>query len=249
MEKVVLITGVAGGIGYATAQLFASQGWKIIGVDIQSQLNPSYIDTYIQADLSSVKEIDALITKVTENFDSLDTLVNNAAIQVCKPAIETNLAEWDQIMSINLRSPFFLAQKAYPLLKKSQGSIVNVSSVHAIATSANIAAYATSKGGLVALTRALAIEFAQDNIRVNAVLPGAVDTSMLDAGLSRGHLVGENLQTRKQELAQKTVMGKIGKSQEIAQAIYFLADSAQSSFMTGQTLVIDGGATARLSTE
>ncbi|MEI2651684.1 MAG: SDR family oxidoreductase [Microthrixaceae bacterium] len=128
-------------------------------------------------------------------------------------------------------------------------AVVNVSSVHAIQTSANIAAYAASKGGLLALTRAMAIEFAPDNIRANAILPGAVDTPMLRAGLGRGHLGGENVQDRLDNLARKTVNGRVGMPAEIASAIYFLADNQQSSFMTGQALVIDGGATARLSTE
>jgi NAD(P)-dependent dehydrogenase (short-subunit alcohol dehydrogenase family) len=124
-----------------------------------------------------------------------------------------------------------------------------MSSVHAVATSANIAAYAASKGGLLAFTRALAIEFAPDNIRVNAVLPGAVDTPMLRAGMNRGHVSGGDITTRLDNLARKTVNGRIGKPEEIAHAVYFLADENQSSFMTGQALIVDGGATARLSTE
>jgi len=99
------------------------------------------------------------------------------------------------------------------------------------------------------LTRALAIEFAADNIRVNAVLPGAVDTPMLRAGLGRGHLGQGNVQERLDNLARKTVNGRVGTPQEIAHAIYFLADNEQSSFMTGQAMIVDGGATARLSTE
>jgi NAD(P)-dependent dehydrogenase (short-subunit alcohol dehydrogenase family) len=122
-----------------------------------------------------------------------------------------------------------------------------VSSVHAIATSKNIAAYATTKGGLLALTRALAIELAP--IRVNAVLPGAVDTPMLRSGLQRGHLQGDDTEDLVKELENKHIMGRIGKPSEIAEAIYFLSDRDRSSFMTGQALVIDGGATARLSTE
>jgi glucose 1-dehydrogenase len=121
--------------------------------------------------------------------------------------------------------------------------------VHALQTSANIAAYAASKGGLLALTRAMAIEFARDGIRVNAILPGAVDTPMLRAGLERGHLAGQDIQMFLESLARKTVNGRVGKPEEIAQAILFLADGSQSSFMTGQALVVDGGATARLSTE
>jgi glucose 1-dehydrogenase len=129
------------------------------------------------------------------------------------------------------------------------GAIVNVSSVHAVQTSVNISAYAASKGGLLALTRAMAIEFAPDNIRVNAILPGAVDTPMLRAGMSRGHVSGGTVYDRLENLARKTVNGRIGQPAEIAHAIYFLADSTQSSFMTGQALIVDGGATARLSTE
>ena len=116
-------------------------------------------------------------------------------------------------------------------------------------TSANIAAYAASKGGLLTLTRAIAIEFAPDNIRVNAILQGAVDTPMLRAGLGRGHVGQGNMQERLDNLARKTVIGRVGTPEEIAHAIYFLADQEQSSFMTGQSMIVDGGATARLSTE
>jgi glucose 1-dehydrogenase len=153
-------------------------------------------------------------------------------------------------MASNLRSVFLGAKLSYPLLRaKGGGAIVNVSSVHAVATSTNIAAYAASKGGLLALTRAMAIEFAPDNVRVNAILPGAVDTPMLRNGMSRGHLGGSGMTERLDNLARKTVNGRIGKPEEIASSIYFLADNGQSSFMTGQALIIDGGATARLSTE
>jgi len=153
-------------------------------------------------------------------------------------------------MANNLRSVFLGAKLAYPLLVAAGGgAIVNVSSVHAVATSRNIASYAASKGGLLALTRAMAIEFAPDHIRVNAILPGAVDTPMLRAGFDRGHLSGGTVQDRLENLAQKTVIGRVGQPEEIAHAIFFLADSIQSSFMTGQALIVDGGATARLSTE
>ncbi|GIV64222.1 MAG: hypothetical protein KatS3mg045_1561 [Bellilinea sp.] len=180
----------------------------------------------------------------------MHAVIHNAALQIAKPLIETTAEEWDSVMASNLRSVFLGAKLAYPLLKAAGGgAIVNVSSVHAVATSANIAAYAASKGGLLALTRAMAIEFAPDNIRVNAILPGAVDTPMLRAGLNRGHVGGETIYDRLENLARKTVNGRVGKPEEIAHAIYFLADDTQSSFMTGQALIVDGGATARLSTE
>ena len=153
-------------------------------------------------------------------------------------------------MASNLRSVFLGAKLAHPfLVNAGGGAIVNVSSVHAIATSANIAAYAASKGGLLALTRAMAIEFAPQNIRVNAVLPGAVDTPMLRAGFNRGAEPGETVTDRLENLARKTVNGRVGQPSEIASTIFFLADNLQSSFMTGQALVVDGGATCRLSTE
>jgi len=126
---------------------------------------------------------------------------------------------------------------------------VNVSSVHAITTSVNIAAYAASKGAMLGLTRALAIELASNNIRVNAVLPGAVDTPMLHSGLSRGYLQGNNIVDLVEQLGSKNIRGRVGQPHEIAEAIYFLADKSRSSFMTGQSLVVDGGATTRLSTE
>jgi glucose 1-dehydrogenase len=153
-------------------------------------------------------------------------------------------------MANNLRSAFLNTRLAHPFLKAAGGSaIVNVSSVHAVQTSANIASYAATKGGLLALTRVMAIEFAADNIRANAILPGAVDTPMLRASMSRDNLTGGNLSDRLENLARKTVNGRVGQPEEIARAIYFLADETQSSFMTGQALIVDGGATARLSTE
>ena len=163
------------------------------------------------------------------SLKALDALVNNAAMQVAKPLVETTVEEWDTVMASNLRSVFLVVKLAYPLLKAGGGAVVNVSSVHAVQTSANIAAYAASKGGLLALTRAMAIEFAPDNIRVNAILPGAVDTPMLRAGLGRGHVGQGDMQERLDNLARRTVNGRVGTPEEIAHAIYFLADNEQSS--------------------
>jgi NAD(P)-dependent dehydrogenase (short-subunit alcohol dehydrogenase family) len=205
---------------------------------------------FIRADISHPEATEQIFEQAREFSSVLHALVNNAAVQVAKPLVETTVEEWDAVMASNLRSAFLFVKLAHPLLKAAGGgAIVNVSSVHAIQTSVNIAAYAASKGGLLALTRALAIEFAPDEIRVNAILPGAVDTPMLRAGLGRGHVGQGDIQERLDNLARKTVSGKVGRPEEIAHAIYFLADNEQSSFMTGQALVVDGGATARLSTE
>jgi len=250
-DKTVLITGAAGGIGRATVALFAEKGWRVLGVD-RAEFGDDFPGNgfFIQADISRGEELEAIFAEAQEFTDSLDALVNNAAMQIAKPLVETTVEEWDAVMAANLRSVFLGVKLAHPLLKnKDGGAVVNISSVHAIQTSANIAAYAASKGGLLALTRAMAIEFAPDNIRVNAILPGAVDTPMLRAGLGRGHVGHGDMQQRLDNLARRTVSGKVGKPEEIAQAIYFLADDEQSSFMTGQAMVVDGGATARLSTE
>jgi NAD(P)-dependent dehydrogenase (short-subunit alcohol dehydrogenase family) len=204
---------------------------------------------YIEADISDPKAQETIIHEVKAREGRLDALVNNAAVQVCKPILETTPEEWDRVMSNNLRSVFLGVQLAYPLLRVQRGAIVNVSSVHAVATSRNIAAYAASKGALLALTRAMALEFGPDGVRVNAILPGAVDTTMLRAGLKRGHVEGKKMEELIRGLGKKHVMGRVGHPEEIGKSILFLADGEQSSFMTGQALVVDGGATARLSTE
>ena len=249
--RILLITGAAGGIGRATVMVFAEKGWKVIGVDRQPRFDGFPEDgVYIQADISLPEQIEAIYEQVFAGTDTLDAVVNNAAVQIAKPLLETSAEEWDMVMASNLRSVFLGAKLAHPLLKaQGGGAIVNVSSVHAVATSADIAAYAASKGGLLALTRAMAIEFAPDEIRVNAILPGAVDTPMLRAGLSRGHTGDGTMYDRLENLARKTVNGRVGQPEEIARSIYFLADNHQSSFMTGQALIVDGGATCRLSTE
>ncbi len=251
LTRTVLVTGAAGGIGRATVQLFAASGWRIIGVD-RSPFGEDFPPDgfFIQSDISVGANLESIFEQAHAHTGYLNALVNNAAVQIAKPIIQTSVEEWDAVMASNLRSVFLSAKLAFPLFTAAGGgAIVNVSSVHAVATSANIAAYAASKGGLLALTRAMAIEFAPNSIRVNAILPGAVDTPMLRAGLNRDHVQGKDIQTRLDNLARKTVNGRVGTPQEIARAIYFLADEQQSSFMTGQAMIVDGGATARLSTE
>jgi len=249
MKRIALVTGAAGGIGRATTESFVAAGWETIAIDRKAAVNFPPDVTFRQADASIQDDVIDLFDWVREHHERLDVLVNNAAIQICKPLVEMTGEEWDDVMASNLRSIFLMTREAYPLLKVARGAVVNVSSVHAVATSINITAYAASKGGILAATRAMALEFAPDEIRVNAILPGAVDTPMLRDGLSRGHLMGGSIEDRLSDLGQRTVMGRVGEPGEIARAILFLSDREQSSFMTGQSLIVDGGATARLSTE
>jgi NAD(P)-dependent dehydrogenase (short-subunit alcohol dehydrogenase family) len=250
-QRVVLVTGAGGGIGRAIVRVFAGCGWRVIGVDRRELDEPfSGNGVFIRSDISHEENLRSIYDQAQAFSPVLDAVINNAAVQIIKPLLETTAEEWDTVMASNLRAVFLGAKMAHPLLVAAGGgAIVNVSSVHAVATSGNIASYAASKGGLLALTRAMAIEWAIDNIRVNAILPGAADTPMLRASMNRGNLDGGTVRDRLENLARKTVNGRVAQPEEIARSIYFLADNTQSSFMTGQALIVDGGATARLSTE
>jgi len=245
MSPIVLITGVLGGIGRATATLFHTAGWTVAGIDRLEAVDAS-LDAFLQLDVSRT-DIGEALARFVERLGGLNALVNNAAMQLEKPLTDTTVIEWDAVMATNVRGSFVASQSACSALRTSRGAIVNVSSVHALATSGGLAAYATSKGALAAFTRAAALELAPE-IRVNAVLPGAVDTPMLRAGLSRW-AAPEQLNGALQALAAKTPLRRVAAPDEIAEAILFLADGNRSSFITGQTLVVDGGATARLGTE
>ncbi|CAH1783389.1 unnamed protein product [Owenia fusiformis] len=246
--RVVLITGVGGGIGTAVAMKFKQEGWYVVGMDIKHIEQP-YVDRFIQTDISKPENCQAAIASVMTTETRLDCLVNNAAIQICKKVVDTECEDWDRTMNVNARAMFLLSKYAHDMLQKSSGSIVNVSSVHAHQTSESIVSYATSKGAVSVLTRAMSLEYARDSIRVNAVLPGATDTGMLRSGLSRGHVAGGDIYQLISSLGSKHVVNRIGQPSEIAEAIYFLADGRHSSFVIGQSLVVDGGATIRLSTE
>lgn len=251
VQQSVVITGAAGGVGRACVELFHQQGWRVLAVDVH-QPNPVFAKEvkHFQADISISAEVEALCDQLSAELSGgLSALINNAAVQITKPIVETSAAEWDQVHAVNLRAPFLLSKTLFPHLAKAKGAVVNVSSVHALATSNDIAAYASTKGGLLALTRAMAIEFAMDGVRANVVLPGATDTPMLQAGLNREHVKGGSPAARKAALAEKILLKRLAAPEEIARVIYFLADSEQSSYITGQSLVADGGALARLSTE
>lgn len=247
MKKVV-ITGVAGGVGRACAQLFLDTGWEVYGQDRIKPESTSDLTGFLQGDVSSPALWSEAVPKWLSSHLPIHVLVNNAATQIIDSLLETTDESWELVQAANLKAPFMAIRSVVPMMAEEGASIVNVSSVHALATSPNISAYASTKGGLVALTRAAALELAERNIRVNAVLPGAVDTAMLRHGLERSADMS-GVQEAIVKLAAKTPLKRIGRPREIAEAIFFLADNDRSSFITGQTLVVDGGAMARLSTE
>lgn len=248
--RVALVTGSSGGIGRAVAERFAREGWRVLGVDVRpDRRDDSALDRFAEVDLSSPPAIEALFARLAEREGRLDVLVNNAAVQVCRPIDDLTLQDWDRVLSVNLRAPFLCARAALPFLRSTRGSIVNVSSVHARHTSPQMAAYAASKGGLDALTRALAVELASDGVRVNAVLPGAVDTEMLRRGLERGHLAGGESEDAVERFARAQMMERVARPEEVADAVLYLADPDRSSYVTGASLLVDGGVSARLSSE
>lgn len=249
MSKLAVITGAAGGIGQATAELFAASGWRVIGLDRQPTTNvPAGVDAH-QVDVADPDQVEFFFSGLKKSDSRLDVLVNNAAVAHDKPLAETTLEEWDSVLQVNLRSAYLMIRQGLDLLLAAGGSIVNVASVHALATATNVTAYAASKGGLAAMTRALALELGPQGVRVNSVLPGAIDTPMFRQGLMRDTTDSEDAGAKRIALARRTPLRRVGQTIEVAEAILFLADADRSSFITGHGLVVDGGATARLGTE
>lgn len=239
MNRRAVVTGVCGGIGRAIAGVLRQDGWFVAGLDHPSARDTPPIDAYKECDLSDPEEVRATITSMTS--ESLDLLVASAAVQPSGGLLTTTVDEWDHTFDVNVRSVMLAIRAAHPALRASRGSVVTIGSVHSVATSGSRVAYVSSKGALAALTRAAALELAHDGIRVNAVVPGAIDTPMLRDGVTPH---GGSLST----LSQRTPLGRIGAPEDVAYAVRFLAGT-EAGFITGQSLVVDGGALARLSTE
>lgn len=238
-SRVVVITGAARGIGAATVDLFRAEGWYAVGVDKEADTETS-ADRFVAADVVDERSVIAAFEGLAD-LGGIDALVNNAAVSLSGSLTATTAAEWDEVMAVNVRAAFLATRAVNPLMQGRGGAIVNVGSVHALATTAGVAAYAASKGALVAFTRASAMDLAHDGIRVNAVLPGAIDTPMLRRGADDDGRI--------RSIAARTPLGRVGEAREVAQAILFLADAQRSSFITGSALVVDGGALTRLGTE
>jgi NAD(P)-dependent dehydrogenase (short-subunit alcohol dehydrogenase family) len=237
-DKVAVITGGASGIGEATAGEFSSRGAKIVILDrVRSSANSDAL--FIACDVSSSREVEKAASRVSKELGSVAFLVNSAGIQRYGTGTTTSDETWDEVMAINLKAMFLTFRSFFPLLKTSGGSVVNVSSVQAVGALPNSVAYVTSKHAIAGLTRALAIDHAVDNIRVNCVCPGAVDTPMFRSSMQNT----EGLAPLLQEIGGLHAIGRIARPQEIAKVIAFLC-SDDASFITGGVYLVDGGMTA-----
>ena len=242
MSRRVAITGAAGAIGAAAAAAFRSAGWLVAGIDRAAPIDDGG-DDFVRLDIATA-DAEQQLRRFFESLGNLDAVVNAAGVQNTSSALDTTDEEWARVMDVNVRGAFWASRAALPLLRRSGGAVVNVSSVHAIATTRGAAVYAASKAALVSLTRSLALEWAP-TVRVNCVLPGAVDTPMLAEGLTRAGQAAEMARTA---LEEGIPLHRVGHPSEVAQSIVFLADPDRSSFITGQTLVVDGGVLASLGT-
>ncbi|RDD37239.1 3-oxoacyl-[acyl-carrier-protein] reductase FabG [Trichoplax sp. H2] len=241
-HKVALITGASSGIGATTCRFFAREGYKLVlaGRNLDSlqsvaQCCGKVEKLIISSDLTDVNEPSKIIEKSVSHFGRLDVLVNNAAILALGSIEESDLEQYDNIMDTNIRSMYQLTQKAVPHLIKTQGSVVNVSSINGLRSFPGALTYSISKSAVDQFTRCIALELASKQVRVNCVNPGIVDTNIRKRG-NVSEEVAEFLERSKTTHA----LGRIGTTEEIADAILFLA-SDRASFITGVTLPVDGG--------
>src|SRR3954469_4962348 len=232
--KVCLVTGAGSGIGRATAIRFGEENGKVAVIDRDEKagnetvalMKEKSVETiFIKADVGKPEDIRSSVERAIEVWGKIDVLVNNAAMMTFKKVVDLSLEEWDLVMSVNLRSVFLYCKYCIPHMQN--GAIVNVSSVHAHATTANVVPYASSKGAMEAFIRGVSLEYPTSILRINCVAPGAVDTPML--------WNNPNVKSGREKIE-----GAVGKPEELAAAICFLA-SDEASYINGTTLVVDGG--------
>lgn len=245
-----VVTGSSGAIGSAITASLVRDGWRVLGVDCLLASEPvGNGSEALVADVALEETWEQVADRVMALGGILHGLVHCAARQICAPLLETRVEDWQRLLATNLSAAFLGCRALHASLARGPGAVVAVGSVHARQTSLHMSAYAATKGGLSALMRALAIEWAPDGIRVNTVLPGAVDSAMLRDGLRRSHLVIGDESARLQALAARTVAGRIGQPADIAETVAFLLDVERAGFVTGAEWIIDGGASVRLSSE
>lgn len=241
--KVAIVTGGAGEIGRATAKQLASEGARVLladmaddgeGQQLVRELGAQGAETaYCRTDVSKEAEVIAMVKAATDRWGRLDVMVSNAGVSGRGRTSDTPMAEWERILGVNLTGVFLCAKHAHPAMKASGGgAIVNTASIMGVVAVQGAVSYASSKGAVVNMTRATALDYARDNIRVNAVCPGFMESRMKGIAPANSADLGD--------LAARHPLGRLGKPSEIAKAIAFLA-SDDASFITGHSLLVDGG--------
>ncbi len=243
--SVALVTGASSGIGAATAIAFAEAGWDVMAAGrdegrLEEVADISDNIAIWSGDLIESNDCDELIADTIDEFASLDCLTNSAGVIVRANVADTSDEEWRYTMGINLDAPFYLSRAALPHLLQSKGSIINIASEWGLKGGDRAAAYCASKGAVVQLTRAMAIDHARDGLRVNAVCPGDIDTPMLTNEADDKDIDLEDFLAR---AAEESPNGRIGTPEEVAALILFLASDA-ATHITGTTIPIDGGGSA-----
>ena len=241
--KTAIVTGGESGIGRAISELFASEGASVVIADLRDRGTARSIRrrggraVYVSTDVRDESQVKRLVSRAVKKFGGLDILCNSAGIVLVKPVTETTGAEWDRVLGTNLKGVFLASKHAIPeMLKRSGGAIVNIASQLGLVGLENLSAYCASKGGVVLLTKTMALEYAGRNIRVNCICPGPVQTPMLESEIR----MEPDPEAARRAWAQKEPIGRVGLPEEIAQAALYLA-SGRSSFVVGHALVVDGG--------
>ncbi len=243
--SVVLVTGASSGIGAAIAIAFAEAGWDVMAAGRNEGRLEEVADVSDKivtwaGDLGESDDCDELVTDTIEEFGQLDCLINNAGILIRGDVGETSDEDWRYTMAVNLDVPFFLSRAALPHLLRAEGSIINIASDWGVRGADSAAAYATSKGGLVLLTKSMARDHARDGLRVNAICPGDVDTPML---ASDAVSQGVDLDEYMEEACEAVPSGRVAEPEEVASLALFLASDA-AMHVNGTAVLIDGGSSA-----
>ncbi|MHA1992884.1 MAG: SDR family oxidoreductase [Candidatus Hodarchaeales archaeon] len=247
--RVALITGGGSGIGRATALLFAKEGAKVAISDrnppggretIEMIHQLGYDAIFIEGDVSADSDAEKMVKETVRNYKKLDLLFNNAGVMVTGEVINLPEKDWDIVINTNLKGIFLVSKYAIPeMLKSGNGVIVNMSSALGLVGMKNHSAYCASKGGVIALTKAMALDYAP-NIRVNCLCPAAITTPMMEKGFANSN----DPESIRKEMISLHPVGRLGTPDDVAYAVLFLA-SEDSSFITGSALVLDGGAIAK----